>query len=93
MIYLSPFGLNTFQKFIIVIFGISTLKYVKNEFLTLTLNFGIGPLFLKAFSQDLGWGWGPLYKLFLNSSIKSSAFLSCYQLADVTPLDKKGKKR
>ena len=45
MVYLSAFGLNIFLKFIIVIFGISTLKYVENGFLILTLNFCIGPLF------------------------------------------------
>ena len=53
MPYLSNFGIE-FQK-TIVIFEISILKFVKNESLTHTVNFGIesaffkgpGPLFLK----------------------------------------------
>ena len=39
-----------FQK-TIVIFEISTLKFVKYESLTDTVNFGIGPAFLKVWSM------------------------------------------
>ena len=55
MPYLGIFGLE-FQK-TIVIFEISTLKSVKTEFLTHTVNFGIG----SAFSECSGPGPGLLY--------------------------------
>ena len=41
----------------IVIFEISTLKPVKDNFLTNTVNFAIG----SGFSEGLGLGLGPLY--------------------------------
>ena len=51
----------------IVIFEISTLEFVKNEFLTHTLNFRIGSAFSKsvgsAFSEGPGPGPIPLYKV------------------------------
>ena len=63
MPYLGIFGLE-FQK-AIVIFEISTLKSVKTEFLTHTVNFGIGSAFAKspgsAFSECSGPGPGLLY--------------------------------
>ena len=50
-----------------VIFQISTLKFVMSESLTHTVNFGIGSAFPKgpesAFSEGLGAGPGPLYKV------------------------------
>ena len=65
MLYLGIFRLE-FQK-TIIIFEISTLKLVKNESLTHTVNFGIGSAFSKglgsAFSEDPGLGLGPLYKV------------------------------
>ena len=65
MPYLGIFGLE-FQK-TIVIFEISTFKFVKNESLTHTMNFGVGSTFSKglgsAFSESPGLGPGPLYKI------------------------------
>ena len=53
----------------IVIFEISTLKFVKNESLIQTVNFSIGSTFSKgpgsAFSEGPGLGSGPLYKVCL----------------------------
>ena len=43
MPYLGIFGLDFFKT--IVIFEISTLKFIKNESLTHTVNFGIGSAF------------------------------------------------
>ena len=59
MPYLGIFGLE-FQK-AIVIFEISTLKFVISESLTHTVNFSIG----SAFSEGPGPGLGPdpLYKV------------------------------
>ena len=54
MPYLGLFGL-TFKE-TIVIFEISTLEFVRYEFLTHTVNFGIGSTFSK--------GPGPLYKVY-----------------------------
>ena len=42
---LRTFGLK-FEKSIVT-FAISTLEFVKNDFLTHTVNFGIGPSFSK----------------------------------------------
>ena len=53
--YLGSFGLE-FEK-AIVVSEISTFKFLKNEPLTHTVNFGIGSAFSK------GPGPGPLYKL------------------------------
>ena len=62
----------------IVIFEISTLKFVKNDSLTHRVNIGIGSAFSKdlgsafsktpgsAFSEDPGPGSGPLYKVCLS---------------------------
>ena len=65
MPYLGIFGLES-QK-TIVLFEISTLKFVINESLTHTVNFGIGSAFSKgpgsAFSEGPGPGPGPLYKV------------------------------
>ena len=47
MLYLGIFGLE-FSK-TIVIFEISTLKFVKHESLTHTVNFGVGSAFSKGF--------------------------------------------
>ena len=51
----------------IVIFEISTLKFVENEFLTHAVNFGIGSAFSKSpgspFSEGPGPAPGPLYKV------------------------------
>ena len=51
----------------IVIFETSTFKFVRNESLTHTVNFGIGSAFSKgpgsAFSEDPGPGPGPLCKV------------------------------
>ena len=55
MPYLGVFGLEFLKK--IVILEISTLKFVKNEYLTHIVNFGIGSAFSK------GPGLGPLYKV------------------------------
>ena len=61
------FSLPAEFHFNIVIFEISTLKVVKNEFLTHTVNFDIGSAFSKgrgsAFSEGPGLGPGPLYKV------------------------------
>ena len=43
----------------IVIFDISTLKFIKNQFLTHAVNFGIR----SAFSQSQGLDPSPLYKV------------------------------
>ena len=59
MPYLHIFGLKL-QK-IIVIFEVSTLKFVKNESLTHTVNFGVA----STFSECLDPGPGPLYKVSL----------------------------
>ena len=42
----------------IVIFEISTLKFVKNVSLTHTVNFGIGSTFLKVRGQPFRKAWG-----------------------------------
>ena len=55
MLYLSIFGLEFLKT--IVIFEISTLKFVKHESLTHSMNFGIGSVFSE------GLGPGPLYKV------------------------------
>ena len=51
----------------IVIFEISTLKFVKNESLTHIVNIGIGSTFSKClgsiFSEGPSLGPGPLYKV------------------------------
>ena len=63
-------------------FEISTFKFVKNESLTHTVNFGIkGLLFLKkgpgsAFSEGPGSGPGPLYKVCL---LKYFLQFRCFQ--------------
>ena len=61
------FGLEFLKT--IVIFEISTLKFVKNESLTHTVNFCIGSAFSKGqgstFSEGPGSGPGPLYKVCL----------------------------
>ena len=48
-------------------FEISTIKLVKNEFLSYTVNFNIGSSFSKGpgsvFSEGPGSGLGPLYKV------------------------------
>ena len=63
MPYLCIFGLS-FKK-IIVIFELSTHKFVISESLTDTVNFGIGSVISKgpgsAFSEDPGLA--PLYKV------------------------------
>ena len=65
MLYLVIFGLE-FQK-TVVIFEISTFKFVKTESLTHTVNFGIGTTFSKGpaspFSGGPGTGTGLLYKV------------------------------
>ena len=65
MPYLGICGLK-FKK-TIVIFEMSTLKFVKNESLTHTVNFGVGSAFSKvpgsAFSEGPGLGPGLLYKV------------------------------
>ena len=52
-----------------VIFEISTLKFVKNESLNNTVNFGIGSAFSNgpwsAFSEGRSPGPGPFYKVCL----------------------------
>ena len=62
---LGGFGLE-FKK-TIVIFEISTLKFVKTESLTHIVNFGIGPTFSEClgsvFSEGPGSGPGLLYKV------------------------------
>ena len=45
MPYLGTFGQELIKT--IIIFEIATLKFVKNESLTQTVNFGIGSAFLK----------------------------------------------
>ena len=66
MPYFGIFGLEL-QK-IIVIFEISTLKFVLRESLTHTVTFGIGSAFSKgpgsAFSEGPGPGSDPLYKVY-----------------------------
>ena len=68
MLYLGILGLE-FQKSI-SIFETNTLKFVKNESLTRTVNFGIGFTFskcpLSAFSEGPGSAPGLLYKLCQN---------------------------
>ena len=61
------------SKKLIVIFEISTLKFVIIESLTHTVNYGIGSAFSKgpgsAFSESRGSGPGPLYKVCRNKMI------------------------
>ena len=68
MSYLGIFGLGFLE--IIVIFEISALKFVKNECLTHTVNFGIGYAFCKGtgfvFSEGPGPGPCPFYKVCLS---------------------------
>ena len=63
MPYLGIFGLEFENN--IVIFEISTLKFVISESLSHTVNFGIGSAFSEgpgsAFSEGLGPSLGPLY--------------------------------
>ena len=47
----------------IVIFEISILKFVKNESLTDTVNFGIGFAFSEGLGSAFSEGPGPLYKV------------------------------
>ena len=51
----------------VVIFEISTLEFIKNEFLTNTVNVGIGSTFSKRpgspFLEDPDSGPGPLFKV------------------------------
>ena len=65
MLYLGFLG--KYLKKTIVIFEISTLKFVKNESLTHTVNFGIGSAFSKgpgsAFSEGPDPGPGLFYKV------------------------------
>ena len=63
MPYLGMFGLEFLKT--IVIFEISTLKFVKNESLTHTGNFGIGSALSKGPGSTFsaGPGPGPLYKV------------------------------
>ena len=65
MLDLGIFGLEFWK--IIVIFEFSILKFVINEPLTHTVNFGIGPAFSKGpestFPEGPGPGPGPLYKV------------------------------
>lgn len=57
---------GTFGAKAIIIFVISTLEYVRNEFLTHPLSFGLGSTFSKdqgsSFSEGSKPGLGPLYK-------------------------------
>ena len=57
MLYLGIFGLEFLKT--VVIFEMSTLKFVINESLIHTVNFGPG----FAFSEGPGLGLGPLYKV------------------------------
>ena len=63
MPYLGIFGLEFENN--IVIFEISTLKFVISESLSHTVNFSIGSAFSEGlgstFSEGLGPGLGPLY--------------------------------
>ena len=65
MSYLGIFRLE-FEK-TIVTFEISTHEFIKTEFLTKTINFGIGSVVSKSsgstFSEGPGPGLGPLHKL------------------------------
>ena len=67
MPYLGIFGQEFWKA--IVIFEISTLKFVRYESLTHIVNFGIGSAFSKgpgsAFSEGPGTGPDPLYKVCL----------------------------
>ena len=64
MFYVGVFRLQ-FQK-TLVVFEISTLKFVKNDFLINTMNFGIGFAFSNGlrspFSEGPGPGQRQLYK-------------------------------
>ena len=57
----------------IVIFEISTLKFVKYESLTVIVNFGRGSAFSKGlgstFSEGPGPGPGPLYEVCLKQNV------------------------
>ena len=65
MPYLGTFGLE-FEK-AIVISEISTLEFLKNQFLTHTVNFFVGPVFSygpgSGFAKGPGPGPGPFYKV------------------------------
>ena len=62
------------SKKIIVIFEISTLKFIKNEFLTHTVNLRIG----SAFSEGPDPGPGLLYKV-CHARIVAVYFARCHQ--------------
>ena len=55
--YLAIFGLEFENN--IVIFEISALEFVKNEFLTHTVNFGKGSAFSKVSGSTFSEGLGP----------------------------------
>ena len=65
MASLGIFGLES--ETTIVIFEINTLEFIKNELLTIIVNFDKGSVFSKGpgstFSEGLGPGPGPLYAL------------------------------
>ena len=60
------FDLGVFENNI-AIYEVSTLEFLKNGFLNHSVNFGVGFAFSKsgapAFSEGLGPGPGPLYKV------------------------------
>ena len=62
LLYLGYFWARTLKT--IVIFEISTLKFVKNEFWTHTVTFGIGPAFFKGPSSSFSEGPGPTWAVF-----------------------------
>ena len=72
--YLGIFGLK-FEK--IVIFGISILEIIKNDFLTNAVNIDIGSVFTKYpgfnFSEGLDPGPSPIYKV-----CRISLFFVCF---------------
>ena len=68
MSYFNVFRINLKKNSFI--FDISTVEFVKYQFLTNTVNFGIRFAVTKgpesAFSEDPGPGWDPLPKMCLN---------------------------
>ena len=79
LLCLGIFGLGFWK--LPVKFEIGTLEFVKNEFLTHTVNLGVGSAFSKSlrFSFSEGSGVGPLFKLYQVECVSET-----YRLCKVT---------
>ena len=82
LLYLGYFWDRTLKT--IVIFEISTLKFVKNEFWTHTVTFGIRPAFFKdpisSFSEGPGPTWTVFWVLFLYLFFETGQWGDAFQV-------------